>query len=335
VSLSDYDYALPDSLIAREPASPRDHSRLLRVSRRGEILGHHRFFEITAFLRKGDLLILNNTKVLPARLFGKLADKTFEILLLKQVSTGPLGWSCLVKPGRKIREATRISLAEGILADVIRTREGTFQINFPHTRYVDFSDWLYRVGEPPLPPYLKREARAEDRIHYQTVFARVEGSIAAPTAGLHFTPELLETVRALGVQIEEITLHVGYGTFAPLDSLAQETLHEESFEVSPSTLDRIRETRARQGRVIAVGTTSLRALESAALHRSRTTTLFIKPGHHFQYVDGLVTNFHLPQSSLLVLVAAFLGQDEAKACYETAVKERYRFFSYGDAMLIL
>jgi S-adenosylmethionine:tRNA ribosyltransferase-isomerase len=335
VLLSDYDYFLPDELIAREPASPRDHSRLLRVNRSGEIQGHHRFYEITELLRPGDLLVLNNTKVLPARLFGKLGERTLEFLLLRKIASTPPTWHCLVKPGRKIRGRATLIFEGGQKAHVERTGEGTFQIEFPSIDDRQFRSWLATVGFPPLPPYLKREAHAGDRVHYQTVFACEEGSVAAPTAGLHFTQALLQKIRNAGIEVKEITLHVGYGTFAPLETLEQEKLHEETFEVPPETLSAMREARARGGRVIAVGTTSLRALESFAQGARDSTSIFIKPGYAFQAVDGLLTNFHLPQSSLMVLVAAFMGLPGTMKCYDTAVQQRYRFFSYGDAMLIL
>jgi len=340
--LSDFDFELPESQIAERPVFPRDHSRLLVVDRKTGERQHRRFFEIAEVLRPGDLLVLNNTKVLPARLFGHdVSGRRFEVFLLKRLQHQPPRWQCLVKPGKKILpEGNTVTFSDGSTA-LVRHRRGAereYEAEFPGIAAEAFVEWLERVGALPLPPYIKRPAEADDARTYQTVFAKDSGSVAAPTAGLHFTEELLQKVRARGVQTAEVTLHIGYGTFSPIraENVEEHRMHEEEYSVTPETMARIEATRAAGGRVVAVGTTALRTLESLPEHGlSGATRLFIYPGYRFRNIDGLITNFHLPKSSLYVLVAAFLGLETTRECYREAVNKNYRFFSYGDAMAIL
>jgi S-adenosylmethionine:tRNA ribosyltransferase-isomerase len=336
VLLSEFDYDLPEELIAQIAIEPRDSSRLLVARKLTSQIQHQHFFDLPDCLQSGDCLILNNSKVLPARLSARLANgNELEILLLSTVS--PLRWNCLARPGRKIKEATRIEFPEGITATISRI-ESHFQVEFEILE-TEFLPWLHRVGELPLPPYISRKADASDRERYQTIYAKSLGSVAAPTAGLHFTPGLLERLRRRGIEIGEITLHVGYGTFAPIreEIVSNHKMHEEMFEISAEVSSLVRQTKASGKKVIAVGTTSLRALESGLASGSQkgATELFISPGYRFKAVDGLITNFHLPKTSLLVLVSALLGVEKTRACYAEAIRERYRFFSYGDAMAIL
>lgn len=333
--LEQFDFELPARLIAKRPASPRDHSQLLVVDRRtGQTESRH-FFEIGEFLKAGDLLVLNNTKVFPARLFS---GET-EVFLLESLEGSPLTWKCLVRPGKKVPNGTVLEFPGEVKGEITRVGDD-FQVRFSGVLLADHLssvyEWLSTAGHPPLPPYLKRKADDDDRVSYQTVFAKETGSIAAPTAGLHFTRPLLDELKDQGIQVAETTLHVGYGTFAPLreenlDAISE--LHEERYYVPPATVAAMEAARAKGGRVIAVGTTALRALESGAA--SDRTRLFIKPGYEFKAVDGLITNFHLPKSSLFVLVAAFLGLDATQRCYRQAIETEYRFYSYGDAMAIL
>jgi S-adenosylmethionine:tRNA ribosyltransferase-isomerase len=341
VQLETFDYELPESLIATVPAEPRDHSRLLAVDRSSGALAHRRFFEIPEQLRPGDLLVMNDTRVLPARLYGEDASgRRLECLLIER-GEAPFQWRCLARPGRKIRQPTELSFPEGGRGTIARAAddEHTFTLRFDgFASHAAFLTWIERAGNLPLPPYIKRAAEEGDRLRYQTVYAQDTGSVAAPTAGLHFTQGLLDTLRAKGVEQARVTLHIGYGTFSPIrtNNLDDHQMHEESYQIDPDTFRRL-ETAKREGRrIIAVGTTSLRALESIPAHGlTGRTRLFIRPGYRFQWVDGLITNFHLPKTSLYVLVSAFLGLDETRAAYAAAVRERYRFFSYGDAMAIL
>ncbi len=336
MQLSDFDYQLPETLIAAEPAVPRDHSRLMAIDRASGTPRHRRFFELGDCLKKGDLLVLNNTKVFPARLFGSEAGgRKYEIFLLKPLGGGR--WACLARPGKKVKGKARLTFPGGVVG-IVERAASDFIVEFPDLAGNAFFDWLYTAGSPPLPPYIKREATAVDRESYQTVFAKETGSIAAPTAGLHFTHELLDGLRAKGVETAEVTLHVGYGTFAPVhvEKLDEHVMHEEIFHVPDATFEKLRAAKAERRRIIAVGTTALRALESIPTHGlSGETRLFIYPGYEFQWIDGLITNFHLPQSTLYILVSAFLGLDKTRACYEEAIREQYRFYSYGDAMAIL
>ncbi len=337
--LSEFDYDLPDELIAKEPANPRDHSRLLIVRRKDREREHRIFNELPLFLESGDVLVLNNTKVLPARLYGTdSTGRRYEVLLL-ETAGGDLRWYCLARPGKKAGRGVQLGFPEGVTGDVIGSGGNeAFVISFSGIAAADFLPWLSRAGEPPLPPYLKREATQEDRERYQTIYAKALGSVAAPTAGLHFTQEVMDALRTRGVKIVETTLNVGYGTFSPIrtEDLAAHKMHEEFYEVPETTLEAIEAGRAAGKRIVAVGTTTLRALESIPARGLRgKTDIFIQPGFPFRYVTALLTNFHLPKSSLLILVSAFLGTDLTREVYEEAIAQRYRFYSYGDAMLIL
>lgn len=337
MNLDDFNYQLPEDLIAKTPVSPRDHSRLMVVEKTSGKISHHHFYDLPKFLRPPDYLVMNNTKVFPARIFAKdRAGRKFEILLLEKIGPHET-WSCLVRPGKKIEESRTLVFSDGKEAELRRTQEG-FAIGFPPFSASSIYEWLETQGEPPLPPYLKREATLEDRITYQTVFAKDPGSVAAPTAGLHFTPSLLESLKLQGVGTGEVTLHVGQGTFATPrhQNLDLHEMHEESFSVPNAVLSEVKKTKTQGGRVVCVGTTSLRSLESVSLvGASGRTRLFIRPGYSFEWADGLITNFHLPKSTLFILVSAFLGLENTRRCYEEAIRERYRFFSYGDAMLVI
>jgi S-adenosylmethionine:tRNA ribosyltransferase-isomerase len=353
---ADFSYTLPPELIAQYPAPQRDESRLLVLHRTSGNVEHRRFRDLLEFLRAGDVLVLNNTRVIPARLRGVNARTSgqFEILLLEENTTND--WWVMLQPAKRARVGTQIVLrgpkgnSGGISATVIETNdEGYRRLKFSGAP--DIRDQLERLGETPLPPYIHRHhGLPEDRERYQTVFAKADGSVAAPTAGLHFTEELLAEIRARGVLVCFITLHVGPGTFLPVktESLAAHKMHEERFEIDRATAHAVNEAKSSGRRVIAVGTTAVRALESvAALHQGKIvenagkTSIFIHPPFRFQIVDALLTNFHLPRSTLLMLVSAFAkpgetrGREVILAAYAEAIRERYRFFSYGDAMLIL
>ncbi len=337
-----YDYSLPEELIAQNPADPRDSSRLMVLFREGGAIEHTIFSSLGSFLREGDLLLLNDTRVIPARLKGKKlpGEGKVEILLLKALDSRFLEWEALVRPGRKIPPGTRIALADGteILAGD-RLEEGLRIVSFPGDAAV--LPLLERVGETPLPPYITRSTAPSSS--YQTVFAKRDGSAAAPTASLHFTASLLERLqRERGVRTAWLTLHVGLGTFRPVKSadLRGHRIHEEFCVLPRETRDLILEARAGGGRIIAAGTTAARTLESFAREDGsldwgeKTTGLFIYPGYRFKIIDGLITNFHLPKSSLLMLTAAFAGYDSIMKAYGEAIARRYRFFSFGDAMFI-
>jgi S-adenosylmethionine:tRNA ribosyltransferase-isomerase len=338
--ISDFDYALPEELVAQEPLPERDASRLLVVPRSGP-LEHRRFPDLEALLRPGDLLVLNDTRVIPARLVGaKGSGGRCELLLLEPLDPDRARWRALGQASKPIRPGTRLSF--GALAATVEAAggDGFFDVRFDVAgEALDAA--LEREGRVPLPPYIRRAPRPEDRERYQTVVAREPGSAAAPTAGLHFTPRLLERLAARGVRRAFVTLHVGPGTFLPVrgDDLDGHRMHEERFHVPRETAEAFAACRAAGRRVVAVGTTAVRALESAwegggLRTGSGRTALFVRPGHPFRAVDALVTNLHLPRSTLLVLVCAFGGQDRVLAAYREAVEARYRFFSYGDAMLL-
>ncbi len=334
---SDFSFDLPQEQIALHPVEPRDSARLMSVDRNTGERAHRTFRDLTELLRPGDLLVMNNTRVLPARLFG-VSDRgrKFEILLLKE--KGPLFWDCLVKPGKKVGKLTQLVWEDGVEGDVTPLPIRGFEIQFSKVEPQDFLGWLGRHGKMPLPPYLKRPATEGDSERYQTIFARDPKSVAAPTAGLHVTPDLLAALKAKGVQTAEVTLEIGYGTFAPIQAelLDNHRMHEETYRVPPETLAALEAAKKEGRRVIALGTTTLRALESLDDHGPEAaTSIFIRPGHTFKRVDGLITNFHLPESTLLILVCAFLGKEASLAAYADAVREGYRFFSYGDAMAIL
>lgn len=341
VLTDDFDYDLPPELIADHPADCRDQSRLMVVNRRSGNLGHHRFCDLPQWLRAGDVIVLNNSKVLNARLFGQnTSGKTFEVLLLKPIPSSPLEirWECLVRPGKAAGESRFLSFPGDFEGVVTRGARSDFEIVFSGYSSEQFYSWLDRYGHVPLPPYIRREDCPVDREKYQTVYAKESGSVAAPTAGLHFTRELLEELRRREIEIVELTLHIGYGTFAPIRTreIEEHTLHSESYDIPFAALEKIHKAEQSGRRIIAVGTTSLRALESLpSSGRTGSTSLYIRPSYSFRYCHGLITNFHLPRTSLYVLVCAFLGTDATRACYREAMSQKYRFFSYGDAMLIL
>jgi S-adenosylmethionine:tRNA ribosyltransferase-isomerase len=350
--VSEFDYLLPQELIAQTPAARRDQSRLLVLDRATGSLIDSTFAALSEYLRTGDLLVVNNTRVFPARLIGRRSTShdgsRVEVFLIREIE--PRVWEALVKPGRSLRQGTRIDFGAGRLAaEIVERREaGRRIVRFEGEG--DFDSFIDDIGRTPLPPYIKREK--EDRLdgeRYQTVFARERGAIAAPTAGLHFTGELMDDLRRSGVDIVEITLHVGYGTFQPVraDKVEDHLVEAERYSIEPGAAAAINTARKEGRRVIAVGTTTTRALESAAEEgiadsswrvrpvRCEMTELFIYPGFTFRVIDALITNFHLPRSSLLMLVAAFGGRDPVLTAYRHAVENRYRFYSFGDAMLII
>ncbi len=337
---SDFDYELPPELIAQTPAEKRDHSRLLCLDRETGAFSHHHFYDLPGFLRPGDCLILNDSRVLPARLLGQRlpGGGACEVLLL--VDRGENVWECIVRPGKHLRAGAKLRFGDGALtAEVAEVLpDGNRLVRFFYEGI--FLEVLEKLGKMPLPPYIKAEL--QDRERYQTVYSRVNGSAAAPTAGLHFTPELLRTVEAKGVRLGYVTLHVGLGTFRPVkeDELEAHEMHSEYCIVPEETARLINETKANGGRVVCVGTTSCRTIESWAAEDGTMkasagwTSIYIYPGYRFKAMDALVTNFHLPQSTLLMLVSAFAGREHVLRVYEEAVRERYRFFSFGDAMFI-
>lgn len=338
---SDFNYHLPEELIAQTPMEPRDHSRLLVYDRADKSIRHMHFYDLPSFLRKGDALVINNTRVIPARLLGEKEDThvPVELLLLKRLEKDL--WEALVRPGRRLRPGTFCTFGDGLLrAEIVdHAPEGARLVRF-HYEGV-FEELLDKLGQMPLPPYIHE--KLQDRDRYQTVYAKEEGSAAAPTAGLHFTPELMEKIRSMGVEIIPVLLHVGLGTFRPVkeEDVSNHHMHVEHYEVTPEAADAINRVRKNGGRCICIGTTSVRTLETVTgedcIVRAENgdTGIFIMPGYTFHAVDALVTNFHLPQSTLLMLVSALTGREEALRVYEEAVRERYRFFSFGDAMLIL
>lgn len=337
---SDFYYDLPPELIAQTPLEKRDESRLLCLDKATGEWSHHHFYELPDFLRAGDCLILNNSRVLPARLLGhRLAGGgACEVLLLQD--KGDKVWECLVRPGKHLREGARVSFGDGELTAEIAEvlPDGNRLVRFDYEGI--FLEVLERLGKMPLPPYIKEELQDQER--YQTVYSKVNGSAAAPTAGLHFTPELLERIAAKGVGVGYVTLHVGLGTFRPVkeDEIEQHDMHSEYCTIPQETADLINRTKANGGRVICVGTTSCRTIESWAGEDGTMTAtggwtnIYIYPGYRFKVMDALVTNFHLPESTLIMLVSALAGREHVLAAYEEAVRERYRFFSFGDAMFI-
>ena len=336
----DFDYVLPPELIAQTPIPRRDASRLLVLDKESGAWQHRHFFDLPEYLHSGDCLVLNNSRVLPARLLGHRlpGGGACEVLLL--VDKGEDTWECLVRPGRKMRKGTKVSFGDGQLTAEV-TEELPDGNRLVHLSYEGiFMEVLDRLGKMPLPPYIKAEL--QDRERYQTVYSKINGSAAAPTAGLHFTPELLKKIRAMGVNIGYVTLHVGLGTFRPVkeEEITDHEMHSEYCIIPQETADLINETKRRGGRIVCVGTTSCRTLEARAGEDgtvqagSGWTDIFIYPGYRFKVLDALVTNFHLPESTLLMLVSALAGREHILAAYEEAVKERYRFFSFGDAMLI-
>ncbi len=338
---SDFYFDLPQELIAQDPLEDRSASRLLVLNRKTGAVEHHTFREITNYVRSGDCLVLNNTKVIPARLMGVKEDTgaAIEVLLLKRRDNDV--WETLVKPGKKARSGAKIVFGDGCLrAEVLDVvEEGNRLLRFDYEGI--FEEVLDRLGEMPLPPYITH--KLQDKNRYQTVYAKYEGSAAAPTAGLHFTEELLAQIEEMGVNIAYVTLHVGLGTFRPVkaDNILEHHMHSEHYEVTPETAELINRTKESGGRVICVGTTSCRTVESAADESGRVqpgcgdTEIFIYPGYRFKVLDCLITNFHLPESTLVMLVSALAGKENVLAAYREAVEERYRFFSFGDAMLVI
>ena len=339
MKLSDFMYDLPEERIAQTPAEPRDHSRLMVLHRDTHAIEHRHFYDVIEYLNPGDVLVINETRVIPARLIGERpSGGACEVLLLRQL--GPKRWETLVKPGKKLKPGAEVIFGGGRLRGRIAetTEVGGRIVDFECEG--SFEETLDALGEMPLPPYIHE--KLSDRERYQTVYAKQEGSAAAPTAGLHFTPELLERIREKGVEIVPVLLHVGLGTFRPVkvENVEEHEMHSEYFEVTEEAAERINAARKRGGRVIAVGTTSVRTLESASedgvlLPKRGETKIFIRPGYQWQMVDALITNFHLPGSTLMMLVSALYDRERIIAAYEEAVRQEYRFFSFGDAMLIL
>jgi len=341
---TDFDYELPVELIAQAPLEERDASKMLVLDRQEETWSDSSFKEFTRYLRSNDVVVVNNSRVIPARLIGQREGTggQVEIFLVREIETQV--WEALVRPGARLKKGSRAVFGEGKLIAELLDEPG---IELRHVRFHtegSFEETLAEIGSTPLPPYIKRPSGVSnaDRERYQTVYSKHRGAIAAPTAGLHFTPEVLAEVAGIA-SIAEITLHVGYGTFEPVrvDDVEEHSVSSERFEISESAAETINEARARGGRVIVVGTTTMRALESAASEDGSVVagkgvaSLTIKPGYHFRIANALLTNFHLPQSSLLILVSAFAGSEFVLRAYEHAVSQRYRFYSYGDCMLIL
>jgi len=340
--VKDFDYLLPQELIARHPANQRDESRLMLLNRSTGEIGEDRFGNIAAHLSPGDLLVMNDTRVIPARIFGhRESGGKVEIFLVRRTAGDPECWSCLLRASKKFREGQSIILAEGMTA-IIGARQGddSWQIEF---RGIEpFEAWLEREGHIPLPPYLQREDDEQDRERYQTVYARTPGAVAAPTAGLHFTRQLLTGLEGKGIETARLTLHTGLGTFLPVrvERVQEHRIHTEQYSLPKATADAVRAAKARGNKVVAVGTTTARTLEYAADNDGTVRAgdgeadIFIYPGYRFKVVDALVTNFHLPESTLLMLVSAFAGRERVMEAYREAVRRGFRFYSYGDAMLI-
>ena len=337
---SDFDYELPERLIAQHPSERRDHSRLLILDRKSGAILHRHFYELPAFSQPGDVLVINSTRVLPARLYGKKVGGTarVEVLLLKPTEERDV-WEVLVRPGKRLRVGAEVEFENGLLRGrVIEETEAGRKMAFSYQGI--FEEILESIGSMPLPPYIHEQLSDAER--YQTVYAKERGSAAAPTAGLHFTPELLEQVRQMGVEIAEVTLHVGLGTFRPVKEtdVLKHHMHSEFYRIDQSEADKINRAKKEGHRVIAVGTTSTRTLESAAdengylRETSGWTEIFIYPGYQFKVIDGLITNFHLPESTLVMLVSALAGREHVLNAYAEAVAQRYRFFSFGDAMFL-
>lgn len=338
---SEFYYDLPEELIAQTPIEPRNYSRLMKIDRKSGEIEHRHFYNLCDYLKKGDLLVMNDSRVLPARLYG-IKEETgacVEFLLLEQ--KGDKLWEILVRPGKKAKPGARFSFGDGRLkAEVIETVEGGNRIAKFECEG-NFFTALEEVGQMPLPPYIKEKLKDKER--YQTVYSKELGSAAAPTAGLHFTKEMLAELENMGVKLAYVTLHVGLGTFRPVkeDNVLEHKMHSEHYHLPKETADLIKQTKAEGGRVIAVGTTSCRTLESVGTffddmdEHEGYTDIFIYPGYQFKVIDGLITNFHLPESTLIMLVSAFLGYEKTMNAYKIAVDEKYRFFSFGDAMLIV
>ncbi len=347
--LEDYNYNLPEELIAQNPLAQRDRSKLLLVDRKTKMLAHHRFYDICDLLCPSDVLVINNTAVIPARLLGqKETGGKAEVLILgypdgdkDRIDTGEFICRCMIKTSKRPKNGATLFFDEGLKAKIINFNDGIYRVKFLYTGR--FEKLLDRIGRIPLPPYIKRTDGKDDRTFHQTVYASQKGAVAAPTAGLHFSESLLEKLRKKGVKIVAITLHVSYGTFLPVrvSDIRDHRIHSEWYFVGKQTADVINRQKAKGNRIVAVGTTCVRTLEYASnqngvvAHGSGTCDLFIYPGYRFNVVDAMITNFHLPKSTLLMLVSAFAGRETVLKAYEAAIRERYRFFSYGDAMLIV
>ena len=341
MKVSEFNYELPEELIAQTPLEKRDESRLMVLNRKEQTIEHKTFKNIIDYLKPGDVLVRNNTKVIPARLYGKKETGANVEFLLLNNQEGDI-WECIVRPGNKLHVGTKVIFGEGLLtAEVLEILPGgTRKVKFYYNGI--FNEILDKIGLMPLPPYIHESLKEKDR--YQTVYAKYEGSAAAPTAGLHFTPELLKSLEEKGVIIANVTLHVGIGTFRPVkeDTVEKHEMHSEHFYIKQEDVEKINKAKKEGRRVIAVGTTSCRVLESIADEKTGMvkpieddTEIFIYPGYKFKCIDGLITNFHLPQSTLLMLVSALAGKEYIMKAYNEAVKEKYRFFSFGDAMLII
>ena len=343
---SDFYYDLPERLIAQHPSLQRDASRLMVLDRENGTIDHKHFYDVIDYLREGDVLVINNSKVIPARIYGHVEGReeaNIELLLLRQKELDT--WECLVKPGKRAKVGMKLVFGEGLLFGEVTTitEEGNRYIKFDYDRekYENIYNILNVIGLMPLPPYITE--RLSDNSRYQTVYAKTEGSAAAPTAGLHFTPELLEKIKAKGIKIAPVMLHVGLGTFRPVkeDRIDAHVMHTEYISVSEESAKIINEAKAAGGRIVCVGTTSCRTIESVSTPDgivqpiSGDTGIFIYPGYKFKAVDALITNFHLPESTLIMLVSAFYNQDKVMEAYHTAVEQEYRFFSFGDAMIIV
>lgn len=341
MDVKDFDYDLPEELIAQDPLEDRSSSRLMVLDKKTGDIEHKIFRDVVDYLQPGDCLVLNNTKVIPARLFGvkEGTEAKIEILLLKRKENDI--WETLVKPGKKCKPGVKISFGEGLLTGEVLevVEDGNRLIQFHYDGI--FEEILDQLGQMPLPPYITHQLKDKNR--YQTVYAKYDGSAAAPTAGLHFTPELLQQIRDMGIDIAEVTLHVGLGTFRPVkvDTIEEHHMHSEFYRIEASEAEKINRAKESGHRVICVGTTSCRTVESAADENGKLkecsgwTEIFIYPGYKFKVLDCLITNFHLPESTLIMLVSALAGREHVLAAYEEAVKERYRFFSFGDAMMIV
>lgn len=340
LSTHDFYYELPEELIAQTPAEPRDSSRLLVYSKDEDKIYHKHFCDVREFLKSGDLLVINNTRVIPARIFGHIEnhESVLETLLLKRIDY--THWETIMKPARKARIGSVINYAEGLSAVVTDVGEyGARTVEFIFDGV--FEDILDRVGNMPLPPYIKEKLRDKER--YQTVYSKIDGSAAAPTAGLHFTPELMKSIEAMGVEFANVLLHIGLGTFRPVkeDNILNHKMHTEYYEIDEAAANKINNAVREGRRVICVGTTSVRTLETVADENGYVkpckgeTSIFIYPGYKFKCVKGLITNFHLPESTLIMLVSAFVGREKTLEIYKTAVNEKYRFFSFGDSSMFI
>lgn len=343
MKIAEFDFELPDELIAQEPLANRETSRMLAVNRASNSFQNEHFYNFPSFLKKGDVVVLNNTKVFPARLFGTSeTGAKIELFLVRETENRI--WETLARPAKRLKIGKKVSFGENLVAEVLeKTEEGRIFVKFEAQG--DFDEILEEIGKTPLPPYIRREDGNfdKDRERYQTVFAKQKGAIAAPTAGLHFTPQILEEIKDLGATVAEITLHVGYGTFEPVrvNDLSEHKVLPENYEIAAKTAEILNQAKKENRRIIAIGTTTTRTLESAISNHGKFVAeknladLTITPNYKFKAIDGLLTNFHLPQSSLLVLVSTFGGYELIMKSYKHAVSEKYRFYSYGDCMVIL